>query len=170
MNTQSEERDSVSQSESERETRDDTQFLTFRLGNEQYGIDILRIQEIRGWEPVSRVPNVPFWEKGVLNLRGVIVPVIDLRERLGFESAEYGPVTAVIVIRVIPEQESRIMGLVVDEVSDVADVELSSLQSAPDFGEKVNTEFISSLVTGREKMIRVLNVDRLVPSDAAEGD
>ncbi len=138
------------------------QFLTFKLGKEEYGIDILRIHEIRCWESVSRIPNVPHYEKGVLNLRGAIVPVIDLRERFGFESAETTEITAVIIVQVHEDEESKIMGMIVDSVSDVADVEKSLLQKAPEFGEKVNTQFISSLATANDRMIRVLNVDKLM--------
>ena len=142
------------------------QVLTIALGNEEYGIDILRVQEIRGWEPVSRIPNVPPHEKGVINLRGAIVPIVDLRLRFKLEKADLTPLTAVVVLQNPTEERLRIGGVVVDSVSDVLNVENGSIQAVPDFGAKLSTEFIHGLVTVEGRMISLLNVDELLNLDA----
>ncbi len=138
------------------------QYLSFVLGKEEYGVDILRVQEIRSWEPVSRVPNVPYYEKGVVNLRGAIVPIIDLRERFSLSKAEYTPLTVVVVLQTGNGSLTRIMGVVVDSVSDVISVERSEIQGAPDFGTKVSNEFINGLVSVNERMVMLLDVDKLL--------
>jgi purine-binding chemotaxis protein CheW len=139
-----------------------TQYLSFVLGKEEYGVDILRVQEIRSWEPVSRVPNVPPYEKGVVNLRGAIVPIIDLRERFALSKVEYTPLTVVVVLQTGNGNSTRIMGVVVDSVSDVISVERNEIQGAPDFGTKVSNEFINGLVSVSERMVMLLDVDKLL--------
>lgn len=141
------------------------QFLTFNLAGEEYGIDILKVQEIRGWMPVTKVPNAPVFVRGVMNLRGAIVPVIDLRLRFGLEAIEYTKLTVVIVVTVQAESGNRIIGMVVDGVSDVLNVNTSDIQSSPDFGTTVHTEFISGLVTAEAGMVMLLDVDRLLSLD-----
>jgi len=144
-------------------TSDNTiQYLSFVLGKEEYGVDILRVQEIRSWEPVSRVPNVPPYEKGVVNLRGAIVPIIDLRERFSLSKVEYTPLTVVVVLQTGSGNHTRIMGVVVDSVSDVISIEKSEIQGAPDFGTKVSNEFINGLVSVSERMVMLLDVDKLL--------
>ncbi|MDO9163434.1 MAG: chemotaxis protein CheW [Methylococcaceae bacterium] len=138
------------------------QYLSFALGNEEYGVDILRVQEIRSWEPVSRIPNVPSYEKGVVNLRGAIVPIIDLRERFNFSRVEYTPLTVVVVLQAGDGNKTRIMGVVVDSVSDVINVDKTEIQNAPDFGTKVSNEFINGLVSVNERMVMLLDVDKLL--------
>ncbi|MEN9596484.1 MAG: hypothetical protein RL236_918 [Pseudomonadota bacterium] len=138
------------------------QYLSFVLGKEEYAVDILRVQEIRSWEPVSRVPNVPIYEKGVVNLRGAIVPIIDLRERFSLSKAEYTPLTVVVVLQTGSGNHTRIMGVVVDSVSDVISVERVEIQGAPDFGTKVSNEFINGLVSVNERMVMLLDVDKLL--------
>jgi purine-binding chemotaxis protein CheW len=138
------------------------QYLSFVLGKEEYGVDILRVQEIRSWEPVSRVPNVPAYEKGVVNLRGAIVPIIDLRERFTLSKVEYTPLTVVVVLQTGSGSHTRIMGVVVDSVSDVISVERTEIQGAPDFGTKVSNEFINGLVSVSERMVMLLDVDKLL--------
>ncbi|MCP4992637.1 MAG: purine-binding chemotaxis protein CheW [Gammaproteobacteria bacterium] len=140
------------------------EYLTFHLGGEEYGVDILRVQEIRGWEEVTRVPNQPEYVKGVLNLRGAIIPIFDLRLRLGMPFHEYTVETVVIVLRVLSGNRQRSMGLVVDEVSDVLKAPKSDIRNTPDFGANLNTEFIIGLATADEKMIMLLDVDRLLSS------
>jgi purine-binding chemotaxis protein CheW len=143
------------------------QFLSFTLGNEEYGVDILRVQEIRSWEPVSRIPNVPSYEKGVVNLRGAIVPIVDLRERFGLGHLEYSPLTVVVVLQTQDEVgQSRIMGVVVDSVSDVVDIDKKTIQDAPNFGTKVSTEYINGLASVNERMVMLLDVDKLLKLDA----
>jgi len=144
------------------------QYLSFVLGKEEYGVDILRVQEIRSWEPVSRVPNVPPYEKGVVNLRGAIVPIIDLRERFSLSKVEYTPLTVVVVLQTGSGNHTRIMGVVVDSVSDVISVDKSEIQGAPDFGTKVSNEFINGLVSVNERMVMLLDVDKLLTLEAME--
>jgi len=138
------------------------QYLTFNLAGEEYGIDILKVQEIRGWVPVTKVPNAPAFVRGVMNLRGAIVPVIDLRLRFKLESVEYTKTTVVIVVTVQSASGSRIIGTVVDGVSDVLNINAADIQPAPDFGTAVHTEFISGLVTIESGMVMLLDVDRLL--------
>jgi len=143
------------------------QFLSFTLGDEEYGVDILRVQEIRSWEPVSRIPNVPSYEKGVVNLRGAIVPIVDLRERFGLGHLEYTPLTVVVVLQTQTETgHTRIMGVVVDSVSDVVDIDKKTIQDAPNFGTKVSTEYINGLASVNERMVMLLDVEKLLKLDA----
>ncbi len=151
----------------EKKLENRVQFLSFTLGDEEYGVDILRVQEIRSWEPVSRIPNVPEYEKGVVNLRGAIVPIIDLRERFGLGHLAYTPLTVVVVLQTQAEQgQTRVMGVVVDSVSDVIDVEEKTIQSAPNFGTKVSTEFINGLASVNERMVMLLDVNKLLQLDS----
>jgi len=144
------------------------QFLSFTLGEEEYGVDILSVQEIRSWEPVSRIPNVPSYEKGVVNLRGAIVPIIDLRERFNLTHSEYTNLTVVVVLQTTLKGRSRTMGVVVDSVSDVNDIDADSIQSSPDFGIKVSTEFISGLALVDERMLILLDVKKLLKLDGVD--
>jgi purine-binding chemotaxis protein CheW len=144
------------------------QYLSFTLDNEEYGVDILRVQEIRSWEPISRIPNVPHYEKGVVNLRGSIVPIIDLREKLGIKSAEYTPLTVVVVLQMNDNNKTRTMGVVVDSVSDVINLDKTKIQDAPDFGAKVSNEFINGLVSVNERMVILLDVDKLLKLEDLE--
>jgi len=147
------------------------QFLSFTLGDEEYGVDILRVQEIRSWEPVSRIPNVPSYEKGVVNLRGAIVPIVDLRERFGLGHVEYTPLTVVVVLQTQTEAgQTRIMGVVVDSVSDVVDVDKKTIQDAPNFGTKVSTEFINGLASVNERMVMLLDVEKLLKLEVLDDE
>ncbi|MCK5189159.1 MAG: chemotaxis protein CheW [Methylococcales bacterium] len=151
----------------EKKLENRVQFLSFTLGDEEYGVDILRVQEIRSWEPVSRIPNVPAYEKGVVNLRGAIVPIVDLRERFGLGHLEYTPLTVVVVLQTQSEAgQARIMGVVVDSVSDVIDIDQETIQDAPDFGSKVSTEYINGLASVNERMVMLLDVEKLLKLDA----
>ncbi len=144
------------------------QFLTFVLGSETYGIDILRVQEIRGWEKTTNLPGVPDYVKGVINIRGAVVPIVDLRERFHIGNATYDESTVVIITKMeagnTEENLQKTVGLVVDGVSDVEDVDVASLQAAPSFqsGDRVSDEFIQGLASQAEKMVIVLNVDNLL--------
>lgn len=144
------------------------QFLSFTLGKEEYGVDILRVQEIRSWEPVSRIPNVPSYEKGVVNLRGAIVPIIDLRERFRLGCGSYTPLTVVVVLQARIGGKTRVMGVVVDSVSDVVNVNKKTIQNPPSFGTKVSTEFINGLVSVNERMVMLLDVDKLLKLDGVD--
>lgn len=141
---------------------DAEQYLTFILADEEYGVDILRVQEIKGWDSVTPIPNTPAYIKGVINLRGTIVPIVDLRQRFSMPEVEYGPITVVIVLKIECDDRDRIMGIVVDAVSDVYDVNSEEMKPAPDFGSVVNVEFVKGLATVAEKMIIVLDIDHLL--------
>jgi purine-binding chemotaxis protein CheW len=142
-----------------------SQFLTFTLGQEQYGVDILRVQEIRGWHAVTRVPNAPAHMLGVLNLRGTIVPIIDMRMRFRLSNVEYTPVTVIIVLSVQTASGTHVFGIVVDGVSDVLDVKASDVKVKPDFGASVNTDFINGLATVGDNMVMLLDIDKLMNTD-----
>lgn len=146
------------------------QFLSFTLGKEEYGVDILRVQEIRSWEPVSRIPNVPAYEKGVVNLRGAIVPIIDLRERFDLGTANYTALTVVVVLQAHIAEKTRVMGVVVDSVSDVLNVNRKNIQTSPEFGTKVSTEFINGLVSVNGRMVVLLDVDKLLKLEGLDDE
>lgn len=147
------------------------QYLTFILAGEEYGVDILRVQEIRGWSAVTRIPNTPEFIRGILNLRGAIVPVIDLRLRFGIEKIDYGPTTVIVVLKVTHNNVQRIVGLVVDGVSDVYNVREQELKPPPDFGVTVHTEFIKGMAAIAEKLVILLDIDRLLnPAEVAALD
>ncbi len=141
------------------------QFLTFIIAGEEYGVDILCVQEIRGWEQATPIPNAPKHIKGVINLRGTIVPIIELRQCFGMESIEYTPITVVIVLKVNTDKGERIMGIVVDAVSDVYALAEKDMRPAPDIGASMNTDFIKGLTNVDEKMVILLNIDKLLTID-----
>ncbi|HEY4369341.1 MAG TPA: chemotaxis protein CheW [Steroidobacteraceae bacterium] len=141
------------------------QVLTFTLGAETYGVDILRVQEIRGFSPVTRIPQAPSHVLGVLNLRGSIVPIVDLRMRFTLERAEYTPLTVIIVLSVESVTGRRDFGVVVDGVSDVIDVPVSDIKPAPELGSHVGTEFIEGLAAVAGNMVMLLDIDQLIGAD-----
>ena len=141
------------------------QVLTFVLGNETYGVDILRVQEIRGWSAVTKIPQAPPHVLGVLNLRGSIVPIVDLRMRFALESVEYTAITVIIVMSVVTSAGRRDFGVVVDGVSDVVDVKAAEVKPAPELGERGATDYLLGLVTIAERMVVLLDIDRLVGRD-----
>ena len=158
----------INKSHYHKEQDETSQYLSFTLGNEEYGVDILSVQEIRGWEPVSRIPNVPSYEKGVVNLRGSIVPIIDLREKLRIKFADYTSLTVVVVLQTTDDNKTRTMGVVVDSVSDVITINKTEIQNTPDFGAKANNEFINGLISLDDRMIILLNVDKLLELEELE--
>ena len=137
---------------------DGTQFLTFALGAEEYGVAILNVQEIKGYSTVTPIPNTPAYVKGVMNLRGTIVPVIDLRLRLGMPPAEYGPFTVIVVLAV----GTKIVGTIVDAVSDVLRIPDADVQPTPSFGGAVDTRFIAGIARANEKLVVLLDVDTML--------
>jgi len=141
------------------------QYLTFLLGEEEYGVDILRVQEIRGWDTVTSIPNTPDYILGVMNLRGAIVPIVDLRRRFQMAEAPYTKTTVVIVLKVMGQSEAKTMGFVVDAVSEVYNIAGEALKPPPDFGALVGTEFIQGLATVEEKTVIMLDIDRLADVD-----
>ena len=144
---------------------DARQILTFVLGDETYGVDILRVQEIRGWSAVTKIQQAPTHVLGVLNLRGSIVPIVDLRMRFSLERAEYTAVTVIIVLSVVSGANRRDFGVVVDGVSDVVDVNPSEVRPPPDLGANTSIEYIRGLVPVAERMVVLLDIDRLIGAD-----
>jgi purine-binding chemotaxis protein CheW len=140
------------------------QYLTFLLAGEEYGVDILRVQEIKGWDTVATIPNTPSYIKGVFNLRGTIVPIIDLRERFGLPRLEYGPTTVVIILNVHCESRNRVMGMVVDAVSDVYSLTEEQMKASHEFGSAIDTKFVKGLATVDEKLVVLLDMDLLLNS------
>lgn len=141
-----------------------SQYLTFDLGSEQYGVSILRVQEIRGWEAATRVPNTPEHLRGVINLRGNIVPVYDLRLWFGMPERAYTKETVVIIVRVGSGPEGRSLGMVVDAVSDVLVVSDEKVSTTPVFDASVPTEYIQGLTENDEQMVMLLDLEALAGS------
>lgn len=136
------------------------EFLSFRLGAEEYGIDILKVQEIRGWETPTTIANVPPFIKGVINLRGIIVPIIDLRIKFSLGEAKYDSFTVVIILSVA----NRVLGVVVDAVSDVIILNAGQIRPAPDFSAALETRFITGLGTIDQRLLILLDIEKLIAS------
>jgi purine-binding chemotaxis protein CheW len=146
------------------------QMLTFRLSEETYGVDILRVKEIRGWSPVTKIPQSPPHVLGVLNLRGAVVPIIDLRVRFALPSAEFSPVTVIIVLTLHTADGVKECGVVVDSVSDVVDIDPQSVKPPPALSSGRNSDFISGIATVDDRMLIMLNVDDLVTKDLSPAE
>jgi purine-binding chemotaxis protein CheW len=140
---------------------DGSQFLTFCLGDELYGVDILRVQEIKGYTAVTRIPNTPDYIKGVLNLRGTIVPIVDLRTTFGMEKIEHTMFTVIVVVVV----QDKVMGIIVDAVSDVLNINNKDIQAPPEFGAKVDIGFLKAIGKAGDKLVALLDIDRLLNHD-----
>lgn len=140
----------------------DNQYLTFMLSGEEYGVDILTVQELRGWENATPIPNTPSFVLGVINLRGVVVPIVDLRDRFGLECKEYGPTTVVIIVKVDAGEKERVMGIVVDAVSEVYDINPSEMQPPPDMEGAISIDFVTGLATMDDKMVILLDINKLI--------
>jgi purine-binding chemotaxis protein CheW len=140
-----------------------SQYLTFILGEEQYGVRILKVQEIKGYSAITPIPNTPPHIKGVINLRGTVVPVVDLRAKFSLADTEYNKFTVIIVVTV----GAKVMGMLVDAVSDVLDIAASDMRTAPDLGVRVDMRFISGMATIGERMTVLLDIDRLLSADEA---
>src|SRR5690348_10133091 len=138
------------------------QMLTFALGEEVYGVDILRLKEIRGWSPVTRLPQSPPAVLGVLNLRGVVVPIIDLRARFGMAPAEFTAITVIIVLSLRTERGDQEFGIVVDKVMDVVDLVPGQVKSTPPTGTSAAGDVIAGIATVDERMLILLDAERLI--------
>lgn len=139
------------------------QYLTFMLADEEYGVDILRVQEIKGWDGVTPMPNMPNYILGVINLRGTVVPIIDLRKLFQLDSVPFDKTTVVIVVRISSEDENeRTMGIVVDAVSEVHNICSTEIKPSPDFGGACSTESIKGLATQDDRMLIMLDIDHLL--------
>ena len=142
----------------EKKVQESQQFLTFLLDEQEYGLEIFKIREIRGYAPITPIPNVPPHVRGVMNLRGTVLPVVDLRMKFRLPAVEYNKFT-VIVIAVVA---GKMVGLLVDAVSDVLNVAPDQLRAAPDFGASVDTQFINGVFQTREHLAVALNLERLL--------
>jgi purine-binding chemotaxis protein CheW len=138
------------------------QYLTFVCGGEEYGVEILRVQEIKGWESVTRVPYAPVYVLGVMNLRGMIVPVIDLRTRLNLERRDFDASTVVIVVRVQSSRGEKTVGIVVDAVSEVYSVPADSIKPVPELGGITDGSCVRGIATVEGKMVMLLDINSLV--------
>lgn len=136
------------------------EYLVFTLGKEEYGLDILKVQEIRGYDAVTSIANSPDFIKGVINLRGLIVPIVDLRIKFKLGRATYDQFTVVIILNV----SNRVIGIVVDGVSDVMTMTAEQIRPAPAFGSVMNTEYIQGLATVDEHMIILTDIEKLMSS------
>ncbi len=136
------------------------EYLTFRLGQEEYGIDILKVQEIRGYEEPTRIANAPSFLKGVVNLRGTIVPIVDLRMRFGCDSADYNSFTVTIVLHI----GNRTIGAVVDSVSDVMEIPSDAMRAAPEMSSAVDAVYIRGLAQMAERMVILLDIESMLLS------
>jgi purine-binding chemotaxis protein CheW len=138
-----------------------TEVLSFRLGGEEYAISILKVQEIRGYDAVTRIASAPEYLKGVINLRGIIVPIVDMRIKFNVGEATYDPFTVVIILNI----NGHTIGMVVDSVSDVVTLTPDQIKPAPDMGASVATEFLQGLGTVGERMLIMLDIDKLMGSE-----
>ncbi|MCP1363968.1 chemotaxis protein CheW [Halomonas sp. BBD48] len=138
-----------------------SEFLVFSLGEEEYAVDILKVQEIRGYENVTRIANAPDFIKGVTNLRGVIVPIVDLRIKFHLDKVEYGGQTVVIVVNVA----ERVVGIVVDGVSDVMTLSPDQIKPAPEFGVALSSDYLSGLGSLDDRMLVLVDIDKLLTSE-----
>ncbi|HEY0587730.1 MAG TPA: chemotaxis protein CheW [Pseudoduganella sp.] len=136
------------------------EFLAFTLGQEEYGIDIQKVSEIRSYENPTRIASAPDYVKGVINLRGLIVPIIDMRVRFQLGEPTYGPFTVVIILHI----GARTVGIVVDAVSDVTTLQPEQIKPAPDISGSMNTEYITGLGTIEDRMLILVDIERLMSS------
>ena len=137
------------------------EYLAFKLGQEEYGIDILKVQEIRGYESVTRIANAPEFIKGVINLRGIIVPIVDMRIKFNLGEPRYDQFTVVIILSIA----GRVVGMVVDSVSDVITLSAEQIKPAPEMGSTLDTDYLIGLGTLEERMLILVDIDRLMSSE-----
>ena len=137
------------------------EFLAFTLGSEEYGIDILKVQEIRGYEAVTRIANAPEFIKGVINLRGIIIPVVDMRIKFNLGEPVYDQFTVVIILNI----NGRVVGMVVDSVSDVTTLTPEQVKPAPEMGTAFSSDYLIGLGTIDERMLILVNIDKLMSSE-----
>lgn len=139
------------------------EYVTFTLNDEMYAFDALQVQEIIEYSGVTKVPHLPDYLKGVINLRGTIIPVVDLKQKFGMQTGEYKKHTCIIVT----EYSRGVMGLIVDSVSDILNILPQSISDAPDFGTSINTEFIAGMAKSGDTLVLVLDVDRVLTTEEA---
>ncbi len=142
-----------------------SQFLSFDVGGEEFAVNILSVQEIRGWDSPTFLPNAPVYIKGVLNLRGTIVPVMDLRNRFSFKNVNYSDTTVVVILKVAMGDKERLMGCVVDGVSDVFNFQESNISEVPDYGSGIDPRFTAGVMTVDDHAVTLLELNNLLNLD-----
>jgi purine-binding chemotaxis protein CheW len=145
------------------QTETGSQFLSFILGSEEYGIEILRVQEIRGCSAITPIPNTPAHIRGLINLRGTVAPVVDLRAKFGMQSVEYNRFTVIILVAV----SAKTVGLIVDAVSDVLSLSEDRIQAPPDLGSQVDIRILRGVVAFDDRLVGLLDLDRLLGDDVS---
>lgn len=140
-------------------------YLTFNLGDEGYGLEILKVQEIIGMQEITKIPRTPDYVKGVINLRGKVIPIIDLRTRFAMEEQELTRKTCIIVVQVSRGESSLIMGIVVDEVSEVLNISADQIEAAPSLGGRVDTHFILGMAKTESAVKILLDIDRVLSAE-----
>ncbi|TLM64984.1 MAG: purine-binding chemotaxis protein CheW [Actinobacteria bacterium] len=136
--------------------------LTFTLDGEEYGLDILKVQEIIGIMPITRVPRTPAFVRGVINLRGKVIPVVDLRLKFGMGTAEDTDRTCIVVVQVAGKNGGTVMGTVVDEVSEVIDIAEDAIEETPEFGADIDTDFVLGIGKIGDRVVMVLDIDKVL--------
>ena len=152
----------LSPEELEEEELEKSEWLSFKLAGLDYAVDILRVQEIRVWQSSTRIPYSPSYVNGLINLRGAIVPIVDLRLRLGLEQKEYDAETVVLIMDVELDEGSKTLGIVVDAISEVVQTDANNSQLSPDFDLAIDQAFVSGIADDGDKMIILLKVDALL--------
>ena len=140
---------------------DENQFVTFSIGDETYGVEVLRVQEIIGMTQITHVPNAVVFMKGVINLRGAVVPVVDMRLKFGMSERNYDSFTVIIIVEV----KGRLIGMIVDTVSDVASIPVEDIQDTPHFTAKIETDFIKGIGQLEERLVIILDVEKIMTAD-----
>ena len=147
--------------ESTHAAEDANQFVTFAIGSEVYGVEVLRVQEIIGMTQITHVPNAVAFMKGVINLRGAVVPVIDMRLKFGMSEKEYDAFTVIIIVEI----SDRLIGMIVDTVSDVANIPLETIQNTPHFTAQIATDFVRGIGQLEDKLVIILDVEKILTAD-----
>jgi purine-binding chemotaxis protein CheW len=140
-------------------------YLTFRIGNEGYGLEILRVKEIIGLLTITKMPRTPDYIRGVINLRGKVIPVMDLRAKFGMSATEWTAETCIIVVDISRDDRTVHMGILVDGVSEVLDITADRIEDSPEFGDSVDTDYIKGMGKIRERVIMLLDIDKVVMRD-----
>lgn len=147
------------------------QYLSFIMDSEEYAVGILSVREIRGWSPVTPIPNTPDYVKGFINLRGIIVPIIDLRQRFNLEVIDYTDITVVIILNTTEEKDCKeLVGIIVDAVAEVYDISTDSIRDGPNLGSKIDTGFIKGIVEIEDKIVILTEVQTLLNTDELFSD
>ena len=144
-------------------------YLTFALAHEEYGLEILKVREIIGYIDVTAIPQTPHYVRGVINLRGQVIPVLDLRAKFGMETTEVTDETCIIVVEIAHSQRKLSTGIIVDRVQEVLDIGGRDIEDAPQFGSSVNTDFILGMAKVEESVKILLDIDRVLAGDVSDG-